>query len=78
MMRAVPVPGGLPDAVTGVVSSTETGGSLAAMKRLGRWWSSARTIQDITREMADEDVSKTKILYLWGLIHHYFGFSSFF
>ncbi|ORY89864.1 TIP-1 family-domain-containing protein [Syncephalastrum racemosum] len=55
MMRAVPVPGGLPDAVTGVVSSAETGGSLAAMRRLSRWWSSGRTIQDVTREMADED-----------------------
>ncbi|KAI7882471.1 hypothetical protein K492DRAFT_127596 [Lichtheimia hyalospora FSU 10163] len=55
LMRSVPVPGGLPESVTGVITSAETGGSIAALRRLCRWWASARVICDTLRELADDD-----------------------
>ncbi|KAJ8662817.1 hypothetical protein O0I10_000993 [Lichtheimia ornata] len=55
LMRSVPVPGGLPESVTGVITSAETGGSIAALRRLCRWWASARVIGDTLRELADDD-----------------------
>lgn len=59
LMRSVPVPGGLPESVTGVITSAETGGSIAALRRLCRWWASARVVCDTLRELADDDVSTT-------------------
>lgn len=59
LMRSVPVPGGLPESVTGVITSAETGGSIAALRRLCRWWASARVIGDTLRELTDDDVSTT-------------------
>ena len=58
LIRSVPVPGTLPDAVTGVMSSADYGGSLAALKRLCRWWASARTICNAIDEYAVDDVSR--------------------
>ncbi|KAG2227648.1 hypothetical protein INT45_004689 [Circinella minor] len=55
LIRTVPVPGTLPDAVTGVVSSADSGGSLATLKKLCRWWASARTISNAIDEYAVDD-----------------------
>ncbi|KAI9319128.1 TIP-1 family-domain-containing protein [Dichotomocladium elegans] len=54
--RSVPVPGALPESVTGVISSGDLGGSIASLRRLSRWWASARTIYDTLREIADDDI----------------------
>ncbi|KAI9497486.1 TIP-1 family-domain-containing protein [Zychaea mexicana] len=55
LIRSVPVPGTLPDAVTGVMSSADYGGAIAALKRLCRWWASARTICNAIDECAVDD-----------------------
>ncbi|KAI7866127.1 RINT-1/TIP-20 [Spinellus fusiger] len=54
-IRSVPVPGALPDSVTGAITASETGGTLAALKRLCRWWSSTRTIVEGLRDWSEDD-----------------------
>ncbi|KAI9255823.1 TIP-1 family-domain-containing protein [Phascolomyces articulosus] len=55
LIRSVPVPGTLPDAVVGVMSSADYGGATVALKRLCRWWASARTICNAIDECAVDD-----------------------
>lgn len=67
IIRSVPVPGALPDAVTGVMTATETGGIVSALHRLYRWWTSARTINDILKDWTEDEV-KYKIMKLCDII----------
>lgn len=56
LIRSVPVPGALPEAVTGVMTATETGGTVSALNRLYRWWTSARSIHDVLKDWTEEEV----------------------
>lgn len=56
LIRSVPVPGALPEAVTGVMTATETGGTVSALNRLYRWWTSARSISDVLEDWTEEEV----------------------
>ncbi|CEP12104.1 hypothetical protein [Parasitella parasitica] len=56
LIRSVPVPGALPEAVTGVMTATETGGTVSALNRLYRWWTSARSISDALKDWTDEEL----------------------
>ncbi|KAG1106734.1 hypothetical protein G6F42_016631 [Rhizopus arrhizus] len=56
LIRSVPVPGALPEAVTGVMTATETGGTVSALNRLYRWWTSARSINDVLKDWAEEEL----------------------
>ncbi|KAI8140844.1 TIP-1 family-domain-containing protein [Fennellomyces sp. T-0311] len=55
LIRTVPVPGNLPEAVTGVMTSADYGGPISALKRLSRWWASARLVCRALDECADDD-----------------------
>ncbi|KAI7890852.1 TIP-1 family-domain-containing protein [Mucor mucedo] len=55
LIRSVPVPGALPDSVTGVMTSTETGGIVSALHRLYKWWTSARSIMDVLKDWTEDD-----------------------
>jgi len=55
LIRSVPVPGALPDAVTGVMTSTEKSGTTGGLQRLCRWWASAITVRDRILEWGEED-----------------------
>ncbi|KAG0176220.1 hypothetical protein DFQ29_006407 [Apophysomyces sp. BC1021] len=55
LIRSVSVPGALPDAVTGVMIASESGGIIPALRRLCRWWASARTIREDIRYWAEDD-----------------------
>ncbi|KAL0073951.1 TIP-1 family-domain-containing protein [Phycomyces blakesleeanus] len=55
LIRSVPVPGALPESVTGVMTATETGGTISALKRLYRWWASAYTIGEGIRDWSEDD-----------------------
>lgn len=57
LIRSVPVPGALPDSVTGVMTATETDGIISALHRLYKWWASARSIMDVLKDWTDDDVS---------------------
>lgn len=57
LIRSVPVPVALPDAVTGVMTSTEKSGTTGGLQRLCRWWASAITVHDRTLEWGEDDVS---------------------
>ncbi|ORX50102.1 hypothetical protein DM01DRAFT_1325062 [Hesseltinella vesiculosa] len=54
LIRSVPVPGALPDAVTGVVTASETGGPLGVLPKLFRWWSSAKRVHDFIKTWEDK------------------------
>lgn len=56
LIRSVPVPGALPEAVTGVMTASETGGTISALNRLYRWWASARSISDAMKDWTEEEV----------------------
>ncbi|KAI8646514.1 TIP-1 family-domain-containing protein [Parasitella parasitica] len=56
LIRSVPVPGALPEAVTGVMTATETGGTLSALNRLYRWWTSARSMSDVLKDWTEEEL----------------------
>ncbi|KAL9554158.1 hypothetical protein MBANPS3_002958 [Mucor bainieri] len=56
LIRSVPVPGALPEAVTGVMTATETGGTVSALNRLYRWWTSARSISDVLQDWTEEEL----------------------
>lgn len=56
LIRSVPVPGALPEAVTGVMTASETGGTISALNRLYRWWTSARSISDVMKDWTEEEV----------------------
>jgi RAD50-interacting protein 1 len=56
LIRSVPVPGALPDAVTGVMTSTEKSGITGGLQRLCRWWASAITVHDRILEWGEDDV----------------------
>jgi hypothetical protein len=56
LIRSVQVPGALPDAVTGVITSTESGGSMSALKKLFRWWASARKLVEVIRDWEEDEV----------------------
>ena len=65
LIRSVPVPGNLPEAVTGVMSSADYGGPIQALKRLSRWWASNRLICRAIDECTDDDASsKSTKLFL--------------
>ncbi|KAI9016381.1 TIP-1 family-domain-containing protein [Phycomyces nitens] len=55
LIRSVPVPGALPDSVTGVMTATETGGTISALRRLYRWWASAHTLAEGIRDWSEDD-----------------------
>ncbi|CAO3590201.1 unnamed protein product [Absidia cylindrospora] len=55
LIRSVQVPGALPDAVTGVITATESGGSLSVLKKLYRWWSSAQKLIEAIRDWEDDE-----------------------
>lgn len=57
LIRSVPVPGALPDAVTGVMTANETGGTVSALHRLYRWWTSAKSIIDVLKDWTEDEVS---------------------
>lgn len=65
LIRSVPVPGALPDAVTGVMTSTEKSGTTGGLQRLCRWWASAMIVRDRILEWGEEDVSYFFILYIF-------------
>ncbi|KAI8366626.1 TIP-1 family-domain-containing protein [Radiomyces spectabilis] len=56
LIRSVPVPGGLPDAVTGVIMSSEQGGVVAVLHRIYRWWTSACSVSEVLRVWADDEL----------------------
>ena len=56
LIRSVPVPGALPDAVTGVMTATETGGTVSAMNRLYRWWTSAKSTNEVLKDWTEDEV----------------------
>lgn len=64
LIRSVPVPGALPDSVTGVMTATETGGTISALHRLYRWWTSARSIMDVLKDWAEDEVSMATLTIL--------------
>ncbi|KAG2179757.1 hypothetical protein INT43_003540 [Umbelopsis isabellina] len=55
LIRSVPVPGALPDAVTGVMTSGERSGTTGGLQRLCRWWTSAITVRDRILEWGEDD-----------------------
>ncbi|KAM3583169.1 hypothetical protein VKS41_004920 [Umbelopsis sp. WA50703] len=55
LIRSVPVPGALPDAVTGVMTSGEKSGTTGGLQRLCRWWASAITVRDRILEWGEDD-----------------------
>ncbi|ORY98398.1 TIP-1 family-domain-containing protein, partial [Absidia repens] len=55
LIRSVQVPGALPDAVTGVITATESGGSLSVLKKLYRWWTSAQKLIEAIRDWEDDE-----------------------
>lgn len=55
LIRSVPVPGALPESVTGVMTATETGGTVSALHRLYRWWTSARSIHDVLKDWTEDE-----------------------
>lgn len=57
LIRSVPVPGALPDAVTGALTATETGGTVSALHRLYRWWTSAKSIIDVLKDWTEDEVT---------------------
>lgn len=61
LIRSVPVPGALPDAVTGVMTATETGGTVSALHRLYRWWTSAKSIIDVLKDWTEDEVKKKNV-----------------
>lgn len=58
LIRSVPVPGALPEAVTGVMTATETGGTVSALNRLYRWWTSGKSMVDIIKDWKEDEVNK--------------------
>lgn len=58
LIRSVPVPGALPDAVAGVMTSGERSGTTGGLQRLCRWWTSAITVRDRILEWGEDDVSQ--------------------
>jgi HAMP domain-containing protein len=57
LIRSVPVPGALPEAVTGVMTATETGGIVSALNRLYRWWTSAQSMIDCIKDWKEDEVN---------------------
>lgn len=57
LIRSVPVPGALPDSVTGVMTATESGSTVSALNRLYRWWTSARCLSDVLKDWNEDEVS---------------------
>ncbi|GAA5814535.1 hypothetical protein MFLAVUS_008032 [Mucor flavus] len=55
LIRSVPVPGALPDSVTGVMTATESGNTVALLNRLYRWWTSARCMTDILKDWNEDE-----------------------
>ncbi|KAI8390071.1 TIP-1 family-domain-containing protein [Blakeslea trispora] len=55
LIRSVPVPGALPEAVTGVMTSNEKDGTISALYRLHRWWTSARSMRDVLKDWNEDD-----------------------
>ncbi|KAI7898065.1 TIP-1 family-domain-containing protein [Cokeromyces recurvatus] len=55
LIRSVPVPGALPEAVTGVMTTTETGGTVAAIHRLYRWWRSVDYIINRLKDWSEDE-----------------------
>ncbi|KAI8366458.1 TIP-1 family-domain-containing protein [Choanephora cucurbitarum] len=55
LIRSVPVPGALPEAVTGVMTSNEKDGTVSALYRLHRWWTSARSMRDVLKDWNEDD-----------------------
>lgn len=55
LIRSVPVPGALPDSVTGVMTATESGNTVASLNRLYRWWTSARCMTDILKDWNEDE-----------------------
>ncbi|CAO3666413.1 unnamed protein product [Umbelopsis ramanniana] len=66
LIRSVPVPGALPDAVTGVMTSTEKSGTTGGLQRLCRWWASAITVHDRILEWGEDDF----FLEMWSDLNH--------
>ncbi|KAI8063170.1 TIP-1 family-domain-containing protein [Gongronella butleri] len=54
LIRSVNVPGALPDAVTGVITANEHSGALGVLRKLYRWWASAKRIHDFIKSWQDE------------------------
>ncbi|KAI8340234.1 TIP-1 family-domain-containing protein, partial [Chlamydoabsidia padenii] len=55
LIRSVQVPGALPDAVTGVTTATESGGSVSVLKKLYRWWTSTQKMIETIRDWEDDE-----------------------
>ncbi|KAI9256240.1 TIP-1 family-domain-containing protein [Sporodiniella umbellata] len=55
LIRSVPAPGALPDAVTGVITSSESNGTISALNRLYRWWTSTKSIQEALKDWEEEE-----------------------
>lgn len=57
LIRSVPVPGAIPEAVSGVMTTPDAGGTLVALRRLNRWRASCRYISKNVHDLAEDDVS---------------------
>jgi HAMP domain-containing protein len=68
LIRSVPVPGALPEAVTGVMTATETGGTISALNRLYRWWTSAQSAIDSIKDWKEDEVDRDSILIKQALL----------
>ncbi|KAI8979648.1 TIP-1 family-domain-containing protein [Mycotypha africana] len=55
LIRSVPVPGALPEAVTGVMTANEAGGIVTALDRLYKWWTSCRSIIQVLKDWTNEE-----------------------
>ncbi|CAO3625199.1 unnamed protein product [Cunninghamella blakesleeana] len=49
------VPGKLPDAVTGVITTNESNGPLSGLKKVYKWWASAKKIMMAMQDWQDDD-----------------------
>lgn len=56
LIRSVPAPGALPDAVTGVMTASESNGTVSALHRLYRWWTSAKSINESLKDWEEDEV----------------------
>ncbi|KAG1442153.1 hypothetical protein G6F56_011188 [Rhizopus delemar] len=55
LIRSVPAPGALPDAVTGVMTASESNGTVSALHRLYRWWTSAKSINESLKDWEEDE-----------------------
>ncbi|KAG0767798.1 hypothetical protein G6F62_002876 [Rhizopus arrhizus] len=55
LIRSVPAPGALPDAVTGVMTASESNGTISALHRLYRWWTSAKSVIEALKDWEEDE-----------------------